>query len=94
MSAYWPVPFSVTFCGPVGSGSPILNVAVNVPTACGVKVMPYVQLEFAGTLEPQVLLTKFQYGDDPLKVALVIDMGVDPAFWNVIVFVLLVVPTV
>ncbi len=55
--------------------------------------MPYVQLELGGTLVRQVSLTLLQYGAVPLKAVLLIVIAVDPAFWNVIVFVALVWPT-
>jgi hypothetical protein len=38
----------------------MLKVAVKVPTACGLNTMPYVQLEFAATLVPQVLVRMLQ----------------------------------
>jgi hypothetical protein len=51
-----PVPLSLICCGPVGSGSPMLRVAVMVPVACGLKVIENVQVVFAGTLGWQVLV--------------------------------------
>src|SRR5256885_7539196 len=73
----------------------MLKVAVNVPTACGVNTMPYVQLELAGTLVAQVVLLAWmaQYGAVPLKPALLIAMAVVPAFWKVMVIGALVTPT-
>lgn len=50
--AYWPVPVSETFCGPVISGSPMLKVPVWVPVTVGLKASVNVQLELAGTLPP------------------------------------------
>jgi hypothetical protein len=49
---------TVIFCGPVGSVSPMLRVALKLPTALGVNVMLNVHDEFAGTTAgvPQVLV--------------------------------------
>ena len=56
-AAATPVPVTVIFCGPLGSGSPIFKVAVKVPAVSGLKVTLNVQVEFAGTLGWQVLVS-------------------------------------
>ena len=68
----------------------MLNVAENVPTPLGVHVMLNVHEELAGTLGWQVLVSAKSFW--PLQPTLLIVIAVDPAFWNVTVIGLLVVP--
>ena len=70
----------------------MLKVPVNVPTLGGVNTMPQVQVEFAATLVPQVLVKMLQAWL-PVKTALDIVIGVEPAFWKVTVIGALVDPT-
>lgn len=54
---YCPVPSRLIICGVVGSSSLTVSVADCCPLAVGVNVMVIVQLLFAGTLLPQVLVS-------------------------------------
>jgi hypothetical protein len=67
-----------------------VKVALSVPTTVGVKASVNVQVVLAGTLPPtpatklQVLLWIVNTFAVPLaKYALLISIGVDPAFWKV-----------
>lgn len=87
-----PVPVTAIFCGPLGSGSPILRVAVKVPAVTGLKVKVNVQDEFPGTLVPQVFVS-LKGPFDPVQEMLKMGRADAPTFWNVAVIGLLVVPT-
>jgi len=87
-----PVPVSVIFCGPLGSRSPILRVAVNIPAVTGLKVKVNVQDECAGTLLPQVFVS-LKGPFDPVQEMLMMGRADAPTFWNVAVIGPLVAPT-
>src|SRR5450631_3403238 len=89
-----PVPVTLIFCGPLGSGSPILRVSVEVPAVGELKVKLNVHDEFAGTLVPQVLVSMKTMPFEPLHEMLVICSAVGPTFWKVTGRGPLVLPTV
>ena len=92
MPAPMPVPVSVIFCGPLGSGSPILRVAVKVPIVTGLKVNENVHDECAGTLLPHVFVS-LKGPFDPVQEMLMMGRADAPTFRNVAVIGPLAVPT-
>jgi hypothetical protein len=70
----------------------MLKVALKVPTALGVNVILNVHEELAGTLGWHVLVWAKSFW--PLQATLLMASAVDPAFWKVKIFGVLVWPTV
>ena len=91
---FLPVPVRPTDCGLPPPLSVIMTEAVRVPVAVGVNVTLIVQLAWAPTLPPQVLVSAKSPGFAPLRLMLVIVIACTASLLvNVTVWAALVDPT-
>lgn len=89
----WPCPDRLAVCGLLLASSVTVSVALREPDALGENVTSIVQLEFAASELPQVLVCEKYPLSAPVTATLVMFTALLPEFVSVAVFAMLESPT-